>query len=80
MRQERAHDSWWWRDIRKVCGRRQWGNWFDNNTSAVRAFCPDYFPHFVSGLEPKHIGARPKGIPFGLGCYRSHRVPFMPQF
>ena len=34
------------------------------HTSAVRAFCPDYFPHFVSGLEPRHIGARRKGTPF----------------
>jgi len=33
-------------------------------TSAVRAFCPGYFPHFASGLEPRHIGARPKGTPF----------------
>jgi len=38
-------------------------------TSALRAFCPDYFPHFASGLEPRHIGARPKGTPFGLGYH-----------
>jgi len=38
-------------------------------TSAVRAFCPSYFPHFASGLEPRHIGTRPKGTPFGLGRY-----------
>jgi len=39
------------------------------STSAVRGFCPGYFSHFVSGLEPRHIGVRPKGTPFGLGCY-----------
>ena len=37
--------------------------------SVVRAFCPGYFPHFASGLEPRHIGARPKGTPFGLGYH-----------
>jgi len=35
-------------------------------TSAVKAFCPGYFPRFASGLELKHIGARP---PFGLGYH-----------
>jgi len=35
------------------------------HTSVVRTFCPGYFPHFVSGLEPRHIGVRPKGTPFG---------------
>jgi len=39
------------------------------DTSTLRAFCPGYFPHFASGLEPRHIGVRPKGTPFGLGCY-----------
>ena len=39
------------------------------HTSAVRAFCPGYFPHFASGLQPTHIGTRPKGTPFGLGRY-----------
>jgi len=38
-------------------------------TSAERAFCPGYFRHFASGLEPRHIGARPKGISFGLGYH-----------
>jgi len=38
----------------------------ENTTSVVRAFCPGYFPHFASGLEPRHIGARPKGTHFGL--------------
>jgi len=39
------------------------------NTSTVRAFCPGCFPHFASGLEPRHIGARPKGTPFGLSYH-----------
>ena len=38
-------------------------------TTAVKAFCPGYFSHFVSGLEPRQIGVRPKGTHFGLGCY-----------
>jgi len=49
-------------------------------TSAVRAFCPGYFPHFVSGLEPRHIGVRPKGTLLASVVTRSHRVPFMPRF
>ena len=39
------------------------------DTSAVRTFYPDYFPHFASGLELRHIGVRPKGVTFSLGCY-----------
>ncbi|QCD87432.1 phosphoserine aminotransferase [Vigna unguiculata] len=37
--------------------------------SAVKAFCPDYFSHFASDLEPRHIGARPKCTTFGLGYH-----------
>jgi len=37
-------------------------------TSAVRAFCLSYFSHFASGLEPRHIGARPKGTHFETGA------------
>jgi len=33
-------------------------------TSAVRAFGPSYFRHSTSVLEPRHIGARPKGDAF----------------
>jgi len=25
------YNSWWWRDIRKICGGRQITNWFDRN-------------------------------------------------
>jgi len=38
-------------------------------TTTVKVFCPDYFPHFASGLEPRHTGVRPKGTLFGLDCY-----------
>jgi len=44
-------------------------NWCGIITSAERAFCPGYFSHFASGLEPRHIGARPKGTSFGLGYH-----------
>jgi len=43
-------------------------------TSTLRIFCPDYFPHFASGLEPRHIGARPKGTPFRLGCFETGAI------
>jgi len=33
-------------------------------TSAVRAFGPGYFRDSASVLEPRHIGARPKGTSF----------------
>jgi len=46
------------------------------DTSTERAFCPGYFSHIASGLEPRHIGARPKGTSFGLGYTRSHRPSF----
>jgi len=26
-----SHDSWWWRDIRKICGGGCKENWFDGN-------------------------------------------------
>ena len=28
---ESNHESWWWRDIRKICGGGQNDNWFDSN-------------------------------------------------
>jgi len=43
-------------------------------TSAVRAFCPDYVPHFASGLKPRHIGARPKGPFWPRLCLGSART------
>jgi len=49
---------------------------FASVTSTVRAFCPGYFSHFVSGLEPRHIGARPKCIPFGLGYHPKSHTQF----
>ena len=37
-------------------------------TSAVRAFDRGCFCYSASVLEPRHIGVRPKGMTFGLGC------------
>ena len=37
-------------------------------TSAEWAFGPGCFCYSASVLEPRHIGVRPKGMTFGLGC------------
>jgi len=50
---------------------------FNNITSTVRAFCPGYFSHFASGLQPRHIGARPKGTSFGLGYHPGAIYPVL---
>jgi len=38
-----------------------------NSTSAEWTFGPGCFC-YSSVLEPRHIGVRPKGMTFGLGC------------
>jgi len=25
------YESWWWRDLRKICGESSEGSWFDEN-------------------------------------------------
>jgi len=40
----------------------------EQTTSAEWAFGPGCFCYSASVLEPRHIGVRPKGMTFGLGC------------
>lgn len=45
------------------------------HTSAVRVFGRGSFQYFAPVTKPRHIGARQKGVAFGLMCQPKQKTP-----